>query len=365
MALSASDLLLVAGQWRPLAREPLNSADVERMAEGILTPPRRERLQAARDLDLALAVYGVGRFRLNVHYQRGSIAVAVRVIPAAAPTFESLNLPEQVLDFTRYPSGLVLVTGPTGSGKSTTLAALIEEMNRSRSSHVVTIEDPIEFSFSHGSCIIEQRQIGDDSPSFASALKHILRQRPDVILIGEMRDLETISAALTAAETGHLVLASLHTAGADLSLSRIIDVFPPAQQPHVRTQVAASLMAILSQVLVRDQSDGGLIPATEILVATGAIRRAIRENETHLIPGMMETGKRYGMHTLEQNLVELVRSGRIRADDAIAAAGDSTRLRRLIGVGAGHDETVEAVEWRADETAMSREVRTADPTWGQ
>ncbi|HUN81769.1 MAG TPA: PilT/PilU family type 4a pilus ATPase [Phycisphaerae bacterium] len=354
VAIGASDLLLVsgapatalvAGQWRALADKPLSSAEIEQMVGAMLTPAQRQQLDVDRDIDLAMAVPEAGRFRVNVHFQRGQIAVAIRTIPPAPPTFGSLKLPPQILDFTRFPSGLVLLTGPTGSGKSTTLAALIEEMNRRRCGHVVTIEDPVEFSFQHGTCLIEQRQIGSDSPSFASALRHILRQRPDVILIGEMRDRETISAALTAAETGHLVLASLHTAGADLSLSRIIDVFPPAQQPHVRTQVAASLRAIVSQTLLPDQRDGGLIPATEILVANSAIRRAIRDNETHLILGMIETGKRSGMHTLEQNLAELVRSGHVRAEDALAAAGDSAQLRRLIGDKLQRGETAGAATW--------------------
>ena len=341
--LGASDVLLVAGApptmfiggaWQAMGDMVLSGEEVERVIAPILSDTQTARLHSVRDLDLGYTIEGVGRFRLNVHFQRGTLAVAIRAIPTKVPSFEELALPEQVRGFADYPNGLVLVTGPTGQGKSTTLAALVDHINCTRKAHVVTIEDPVEFSFSHGTCLIEQRQIGDDSPSFASALKHVLRQRPDVILIGEMRDLETISTALTAAETGHLVLASVHTAGTAQTLSRVIDVFPPAQQPYVRTQVAASLKAIVCQTLLRDRMSERLTPATEILLATPAVRRAIRDNETHLIYGMLETGKRLGMHTLEQSLADLVRDGRVAPEDALASAGDPSRLRKLLGIGA-------------------------------
>lgn len=337
----ASDLLLVAGappvifvggQWRSMCQEALTPSQIEQVIAPILTEEQRLVLEQTRDLDLGLDVEGAGRFRVNLHYQRGTAAAAIRAIPAKIPSFEELGLPEQIRRCADFPNGLVLITGPTGQGKSTTLAALVNEMNRTRRAHIITIEDPIEFSFPHGTCLIEQRQIGDDSPSFASALKHVLRQRPDVVLIGELRDLETISTALTAAETGHLVLASLHTAGASQTLARIIDVFAPEQQPHVRTQVAASLRAIVCQTLLRDQLNDRLAPATEILIANCAIRRAIRDNETHLIYGMMETGRRYDMHTLEQSLAELVRSGRVAPEEAFAASGEPIRLQTLTGL---------------------------------
>ncbi len=336
----ASDLLLIGhaaptiyvkGQWLPLDDRLMSPQDVEACLEPILTEAQRAKLCEARDLDLGFAQEGVGRYRMNVHYQRGMLAAAIRAIPARVPSFEQLGLPPQVLGFADYPNGLVLVTGCTGQGKSTTLAAMIDHMNRTRDGHIITIEDPIEFAFEHGTCLIEQREIGFDSPSFASALRHVLRQRPDVILIGEMRDLETVSTALTAAETGHLVLASLHTASAAQSLARIIDVFPPSQQPQVRTQLAASLQAILCQRLVRDGLNDALTPAAEILVATSAVRRAIRDNETHLIYSMMETGRRLGMITLEQSLADLVRTGRVEPNDAVAAATDPARLEKLIG----------------------------------
>ncbi|MBN2560674.1 MAG: PilT/PilU family type 4a pilus ATPase [Phycisphaerae bacterium] len=336
----ASDLLLIAdtkptiyarGQWSSLVEETMSAEDVTTCLEAVLSDAQRARLYEVRDLDFGFTLPRIGRYRANIHYQRGTLAAAFRAIPIRVPSFERLGLPAQILEFANFPSGLVLVTGGTGQGKSTTLAAVIDHMSRTRSDHVITIEDPIEFAFNHGTCLIEQRQIGEDSPSFASALRHVLRQRPDVILIGEMRDLETVATALTAAETGHLVLASLHTSSAAQTLARIIDVFPSSQQPQIRTQLAASLRAIVCQALVRDRLNDALTPATEILVATSAISRAIRDNETHLIYSMVETGKRQGMHTLEQSLVKLVRTGRADARDAFAVAANPQRLEKLIG----------------------------------
>ncbi|MFQ5430095.1 MAG: type IV pilus twitching motility protein PilT [Phycisphaerae bacterium] len=355
----ASDLVLVAdapptvflfGRWVSIADEPMSAEDVAACVRPLLTAEERDRLETVRDLDLGRSLPQIGRIRVNVHYQRGALALAARLIPESVPPFESLGLPPQVLKFCDYPSGLVLVTGGTGQGKSTTLAAMIDYMNQKRSSHVITIEDPVEFGFTHGTCLIEQRQVGDDTPSFASALRHVLRQRPDVILIGEMRDLETIQTALTAAETGHLVLTTLHTASAAQTIARIIDVFPSAQQAHVRTQLAASLRAILCQMLFRDQSNEALVPATELLIATSAIRRAIRDNETHLVYAMLETGRRHGMHTLEQSLEALVRSGRITAGAALSASVDSVRMRSMVGnaeteaVGDGMEAIVEELD---------------------
>ncbi len=341
LAKRASDLLLVAGapptiycngRWEPLNSDKLSSECVSHALMPHMTIEQRERLQTVRDLDMGLFVQGLGRYRVNVHYQRGGMAAAIRAIPSDIPPIESLGLPPQVLNFAEFPTGLVLVTGGTGQGKSTTLAALIDHMNRRRPAHVITIEDPVEFAFDHGQCLIEQRQVGDDAPTFASALRHVLRQRPDVILIGEMRDLETMSAALTAAETGHLVLTTLHTASAAQTIARIIDVFPPAQQSQVRMQLAASLRAILCQVLVMDQLNETLAPATELMFATSAIRRAIRDGETHLIYSMLETSRRDGMHTLEQSLADLHQSGRISGEQALAAATDANRMRKMLGL---------------------------------
>ncbi len=359
----ASDLLLISGAppvvysvegWQPLGDQRLSPDDVRDAVEEVLDESQRTTLLERRDLDFALDVPGAGRYRVNAHYQRGTLAVAIRTIPVAVPRFEDLGLPPQVLKLADITNGLVLVTGGTGQGKTTTLAAIIDHMNRTRSAHIVTIEDPIEFSFEHGTCFMEQRQIGDDSPTFSSALRHILRQRPDVILIGEMRDLETISTALTAAETGHLVLASLHTSSAAQTLARVIDAFPPTQQPQVRTQVAASLQAIVCQMLVRDHANETLAPATEILMASSAVSRAIRDNETHLIYSMMETGKRHGMHTLEQSLASLVQSGRVAWEEAHAAAHHAVHLERLVGRSA--PETV-IVSMPADESF--------DPVWSE
>ncbi len=313
----------------------MGEAQVAACLEPLLSEEQRDKLRLVRDLDMGFAASGGGRFRVNVHYQRGSIAAAFRAIPEDVPAFETLGLPAKVLDIADMPAGLVLVAGGAGQGKSTTLAAVIEHMNQSRASHIITIEDPMEFDFRQGTCLIEQRQIGDDSPSFASALRHVLRQRPDVILIGEMRDTETMAAALTAAETGHLVLATLHTASASQTLARVIDVFPPTQQSQVRTQLSASLRAILCQTLVSDQLNGGLVPATELLFATNAIRRAIRDNEAHLIHSMIETGRRYGMHTLEQSLQALVQSGRVASGEAVAVAADPVRMRKMCGLDDG------------------------------
>lgn len=340
----ASDVLLIAGasptifrvgQWEALDMEPMTSQQIAACVTPILSPAQKDRLYRARDIDLGYVLSGVGRFRINIHYQQGGLAAAVRMIPQTVPAFEGLGLPADVLKFADYPSGLVLVTGGTGEGKSTTLAAIVDHMNRTRRGHIITIEDPVEFCFTHGTCLIEQRQVGDDSPSFGEALRHVLRQRPDVILIGELRDTETIATALTAAETGHLVLATLHTASAAQTIGRIVDAFPAAQQPQIRTQLAGSLRAILCQVLASDELNDRLVPATELLFATPAIRRAIRDNETHLIYSMIETGRRLGMHTLEQSLEQLVKAGGVSAEMAMAIAANPVHMRKIMGHYAG------------------------------
>lgn len=333
LVVDAPPTILVKGEWVNLAPSPLTHAEVANLVDPLLTVEQRERLHSVRDLDLGLSVEGLGRYRINIHYQRGTLAAAIRAIPDEIPALDSLGLPDQVRTFADFPSGLVLVTGGTGQGKSTTLAALIDLMNRGRPRHIITVEDPVEFAFRKGTCLIEQRQIGDDAPSFASALRHVLRQRPDVILIGELRDLETMASALTAAETGHLVLATLHTCNASQTIARMIDVFPATQQGQVRAQLAASLRAILCQTLLHDQLNETLVPGTELLIATAAIRRAIRENEAHLIYSMIETGRRLGMHTMEQSLHELVKSGRISPDTAVLAAPDPIRMQAMLGRG--------------------------------
>ena len=337
---AASDLLIVAGAaptiysggtWRLLREALMTAEETGACVEQMLSAPQRERLSEIGDVDLAISIAGLGRFRVNVHTQRGTYAAAIRSVPKTPKPLDELGLPPQVGELGSLPSGLVLVTGCTGQGKSTTLAAMIELINQNRRAHIVTIEDPVEFAFENHLSLIEQREIGLDSPSFASALRHVLRQRPDVILIGELRDLETMSAALTAAETGHLVLASLHTAGAAQTLSRIIDVFPGGQQQQVRTQISGSLRAVLCQQLVRGSLNETLVPSTELLIATPAIRRAIRENELHLIYGMIETGRRMGMHTMEQSLAVLVKDGKVSLEEAMSVASEPHLVEKLVG----------------------------------
>ena len=328
----ATPQMVVAGNWLPMGNEPLHGEAILDAFGAVLSAEQRSTLAAERDLDFAYEIDGLGRFRINLHYQRGTPAAAIRSIPGKPPKLNTLGLPDGIETLASFTSGLVLITGGTGHGKSTTIAGLIEHINHERRAHLITIEDPIEYAFQNQQSIIEQREVGDDTPDFAVALRHILRQKPDVMVIGEMRDLETMAAALTAAETGHLVLATLHTSSASQTLARIIDVFPATQQGQVRAQMAASLRAILCQRLLPDQLNEGMVPATELMIATPAIRRVIRENETHLIYGMIETGRRVGMHTMEQSLRELVDAGRVSPTEAVAAAPDAMRLQAMIGV---------------------------------
>lgn len=363
---AASDILLVAnepptifvqGNWITLSPNPLEPDAIVALVDPMMSSDQRHVLQTVRDLDMGFSVAGLGRYRLNLHYQRGTMAAAIRSIPETIPSFESLGLPSQTLSFADYANGLVLVTGGTGQGKSTTLAALIDHMNRGPARHIITVEDPVEFAFRKGTCLIEQRQVGDDSPSFPSALRHVLRQRPDVILIGELRDLETMSSALTAAETGHLVLATLHTCSASQTLARMIDVFPAGQQGQVRTQLAASLRAILCQTLLKDEANDVLIPATELMIANSAIRRMIRDNEAHLIYSVIETGRKHGMHTLEQSLESLVSSGRISPEAAVLAAAEPIRMQNLL-----------ARDGRMEQVILETKVKSSNPReipWSQ
>ncbi|MFQ5591656.1 MAG: type IV pilus twitching motility protein PilT [Phycisphaerae bacterium] len=335
----ASDLLLAAGApptvyvhtcMKAMSEEPLSAAQLFDMITAFLTEKQRERLELRRDLDFSFGHHEVGRFRVNIHYQRRSLAVAVRLINSDIPDLDQLNLPARIADLADLPRGLVLITGPTGSGKSTTLAALIERMNRWRRAHVITLEDPIEFAFVNKNSIIEQREIGDDSPSFAEALRHVVRQKPDVILVGEMRDPETISATLTAAETGHLVLATLHTATASRTVERIVDAFDSRGREHIRAQLSGSLRAIVCQTLFSNEKDVGMVPAVELMMMTPAVARAIRDNNTHLIDGMIETGGQEGMQTLDASIATLVRRGFVSREVALARAVHTERLERLL-----------------------------------
>src|SRR5437870_1690014 len=325
VALGASDLPLAVGS-PPVARvrghlqplegtEPLSPEDTQQLVYRILSSEQQKRLEIDRQIDLAYDVPGAARFRVNIYFQRESLGGAFRQIPQDIKSLEELGLPASLHELTTKPRGLVLVTGPTGSGKSTTLAALIDEINRTRSDHILTIEDPVEFVHRHKRCIVNQREIGVDALSFAEGLRAALRQDPDVILVGELRDLETIGAALTAAETGHLVLATLHANDAPQTIDRLIDVFPPHQQAQIRTQLSSELLAVIAQRLVPMRGGRGRAAAFEVMVATPAVRRLIRDGKTHQLPSAMETAGADGMVTLDKSVAELVREGFVDAEE--------------------------------------------------
>jgi twitching motility protein PilT len=311
----------------------LEPDQLQRMIYSILTQKQRERLEQDLELDMSYALPGRGRFRVNVYFQRDALGAAFRMIPFEIKTVEQLGLPRQIEDFARLPRGLVLVTGPTGSGKSTTLAALVDIVNSERDEHIMTVEDPIEFLHKHKRCIVNQREVGHDTHSFADALKHVLRQDPDVILVGEMRDLETIQTALTAAETGHLVFATLHTQDAPQTIDRVIDVFPPFQQQQVRVQLAVTLQGVVTQQLLPTADRMGRVAAAEIMVATPAIQNLIREAKIHQIYSSMQAGAKHGMHTMDQHLAELVRAGRITYETAADRCHSIDELNRMLGRG--------------------------------
>ncbi|MGH9197090.1 MAG: type IV pilus twitching motility protein PilT [Acidimicrobiia bacterium] len=337
--LGASDLHISAGN-PPLYRlrgelvrsehPKLSPVEIQNLVYAILTQRQREKFEENFELDTSHSIPGKARFRVNLYKQRDAIGAAFRLIPFQIKTLEQLGIPPQAAQFAGLPRGLVLVTGPTGSGKSTTLAALIDIINTERSHHIMSVEDPIEFLHSHKKSAVHQREVGADTKSFAQALKHVLRQDPDVILVGEMRDLETIQMALTAAETGHLVFATLHTNSAPSSVDRIIDVFPPHQQQQIRVQLAASLQGVVTQTLIPTVDGQGRAVATEILVVNPAVQNLIREGKTHQIFSMMQAGATLGMQTMDKALAELVRSGRIRREDAEEKAQDKANLHGLL-----------------------------------
>lgn len=306
----------------------LSGEQLEAAVVRILSPDQRERLFGELELDLAYTAPGVGRFRVNLYWQRNQLGAAFRLIDNAIRSLDELGMPPQVRDFAFLPRGLVLVTGPTGSGKSTTLASLVDVVNAELASHVMTVEDPIEFLHQNKRSIVSQREVGTDTHSFAAALKHVLRQDPDVILIGELRDLESISVALTAAETGHLVFSTLHTVDAAQSIDRIIDVFPPHQQDQIRTQLAGSLRGVISQTLLR-RVGGGRVVATEVLRMTPAIANLVREGKTHQIYSSLQSGAEHGMHTMDQSLAQLVRAGTVTYGHAREKAGDLRTFESL------------------------------------
>jgi twitching motility protein PilT len=308
---------------------PFTAKDIERIFEEVTTEEQREAFGREQELDFAYSLPGLARFRVNVLRQRGTISLAFRRVPSSVPSIDELGLPQVCKTLIVKPRGLILVTGPAGSGKSTTLAAMLNHLNENETRSVITIEDPIEYLFQDNKCLIRQRDLGDDTKSFSTALIHALRHDPDVIVIGEMRDLDTISTAITAAETGHLVLATLHTVDAAQSIDRIIDVFPPAQQRQMRLQLSQVIEAVLSQTLL-PRIGGGRIAAFEIMLANSVLRRLIREEKIHDISASLEMGKLEGMHTLDQALAALVKSGVVAKEEAMKKASSPVKLTKLL-----------------------------------
>ncbi|MBS1843543.1 MAG: type IV pilus twitching motility protein PilT [Actinobacteria bacterium] len=340
----ASDLHLTAGappairergKITPMEGFPVLTPQMTReVVYGILSEDQRKRFETGRQLDFAYAIPNVARFRVNAYMQRGSVSAAFRLVPGEIPALEELGVPAVLREFTRKPRGFVLVTGPTGSGKSTTLAAMIDQINRDREDHILTIEDPIEFLHRHKRSIVNQREIGSDAEDFALGLRAALRQDPDVILVGEMRDRETVATALTAAETGHLVFATLHTQSTAQTVDRIIDVFPPEQQAQIRTQLSVALQGVVTQQLLPTADGQGRVVACEVLVPNPAVRNLIREAKTHQIYSAIQTAGSIGMQTMDADLVRLVRAGRITRELAEQRASVPEELKRLIGGGA-------------------------------
>jgi twitching motility protein PilT len=332
LSAGARPTLRVRGRLTPLEEyEVLSASDTREIVYSILTGDQRQRLETDWQLDFAYSIPGHARFRVNAYYQRSAIGAAFRLIPFGLASIDDLGLPPAVHELTRKPRGFVLVTGPTGSGKSTSLAAMIDQINQTREEHIMTIEDPIEFLHPHKRCIVNQRELGSDAQSFSAALKAAMRQDPDIILVGEMRDLETISTALTAAETGHLVFATLHTQDTAQTIDRIIDVFPPHQQGQVRVQLSVALQGIVTQQLLPTSDGSGRVVACEVLVPSPAVRNLIREGKTHQIYSVLQTGSALGMQTMDTALAGLVRQGKITQKLAESRSSTPEELRRLLG----------------------------------
>jgi len=327
--------LRIDGSLSALRMPPLGPQDTKQLCYSILTDSQKHRFEETSELDLSFGVKGLARFRANVFVQRGAVAGAFRTIPYKIMSFDDLGLPPVVADFARKPRGLILVTGPTGSGKSTTLASIIDKINTERHDHIITIEDPIEYLHPHKSCLVNQREVGADTSNFNNALRYILRQDPDVVLIGELRDLETIEAALTVAETGHVCFATLHTNSAVQTMNRVIDVFPPHQQAQVRAQLSFVLEGVMCQTLLPRANRGGRVMAIEVMVPNAAIRNLIREDKLHQMYSQMQIGQdKFGMQTMNQSLAALLQKRLINQEDAIARSSDPDELRKLIAGGA-------------------------------
>ena len=330
LAVGVPPVVRVDGHLRTLDFPTLSPNEARELIYSILTQDQRQKLETDWETDLSYSLYGQARFRVNAYFHRGTLGAAFRLVPGQLRTIEGMGLPKVIHSFCHKPRGFVLVTGPTGSGKSTTLASIIDEINETRADHIVTIEDPIEFLHQHKRCVVNQREVGSDTKGFPAALRSALRQDPDVILIGEMRDLETIQIALTAAETGHLVFATLHTQDCPQTIDRMIDVFPPYQQGQIRVQIAATLEGVVTQQLLPKASGQGRVAACEVMIASPAARNLIREGKTHQLYTVMQTGGQAGMQTMNASLAELVRRGEITRDWAMRRSSSPEDLERLL-----------------------------------
>ena len=339
LELGASDIHLISGHvpmarihtvMTPLDYPVITPESALRMLRKMTSEEHLKVFDKIKDADFSYEIPGLGRFRVNAHLQRHSVGISMRSIKEKIPPLKDLNLPEVISRLTYLPRGLVLVTGDTGSGKSTTLAAMIQEMNKRYHRHIITLEDPIEYALVSDKCVIEQRELGDDVPSFASGLRHVLRQDPDIILVGEMRDLETTAAAITAAETGHLVLSTLHTCNAAQTVERIIDMYPADQQNQIRAMLSTTLQAVISQTLFKRTDKKGMVPAVEVMLCTPAVRNLIRESRVFEIPNVIETNRALGMNTLDNAIAELYFNGMISREDAIAQAAYPEKLERML-----------------------------------
>jgi twitching motility protein PilT len=330
----APPTLRIDGELVPTPFEKLNAEMTQALIFSMMTDEQRQRFEATNELDMAFGLKGIGRLRMNVYRQRGAVGAAIRAIPSSFMTFEELGIPAVIYEVMKIPKGLILVTGPTGSGKSTTLASMIDYLNERKSTHIVTVEDPIEYVHTHKKSLVNQREVGQDTETFGQALRHVLRQDPDVILIGELRDLETISAALMIAETGHLVFATLHTTDTAQTIDRIIDVFPPHQQEQIRVQLSFVLQAVFCQVLVPHVSGQGRALACEVMMVTAAVRNLVREQKVEQILMTIQTGGKFGMQTMNQSLAELYKKQRISYQEAVLRSTDPEDLKRLIQRGA-------------------------------
>ena len=360
----ASDLHITAGECPKLRIDGditnstttyvMSPKDTLQLAYSVLTENQKKRFETEDELDFSFGIQNLARFRGNCFKQRGCVGMVIRMIPFSLKTFEDLGLPPILARLAEKPRGLVLVTGPTGSGKSTTLAAMIDKINKERKGHIITVEDPIEFIHRHQSCIVNQREVGTDTKSFSTALKYALREDPDVILVGEMRDLDTISAALTIAETGHLVLATLHTNSAAESINRIIDVFPSNQQQQVRAQLAFVLEGVVTQTLLPKAKGRGRAMACEIMVATPAIRALIRDDKVHQIQSALQSGKKHGMQTMNDALYQLYISREVVRDECLRVSGDPNEFLRMIGEKPLEEQEMGTMDPKSGKPALRR-----------